>query len=218
MSTLNLKYLKSISRYILLLVMGLFVLTLAGCYNDYGLSTSEYDVVATYYKEDLNYSSFKTYFMPDTIIHIVEEGEEDELGRSNDQLILSLVEENMTNLGYRRITVSGADLGIILAATSSTNLQVYYNYSWGGYWGYPGYGYYYPPYWGGPTVEGYRTGTVFINMADPNEYDENQKLLATVWLGVINGLLEDTKSNIRDRLTRDINQAYTQSPYLGTSN
>ena len=55
-------------------------------------------------------------------------------------------------------------------------------------------------------------------MADPDEFDKDQKLLATVWLGVINGLLEDTKSNIRDRLERDVNQAYIQSPYLGTSN
>jgi len=218
MSNQNLKYMKFLRRYIVLPLMGILIIMLYGCYNDHGLSTSDYDVVATYYKETLDYSSFKTYFMPDTIIHIVEQGEEDLLSRDNDALILSLVEENMAKLGYRRITVSGSDLGVIIAATSSTNLQVYYNYSWGGYWGYPGYGYYYPPYWWGPTVEGYRSGTVFINMADPNEYDNDQKLLATVWLGVINGLLEGTKSNIRDRLTREINQAYTQSPYLGTSN
>lgn len=205
-------------RHLLVSLLGLFIVFFNGCYNDYGLSTSEYDVVATYYKETVDYSGFKTYFMPDTIIHIVGEGEEDQLGRDNDQLVLSLVAENMASLGYTRVTVSGADLGIVLAATSTTNLQVYYNYPMGGYWGYPGYGYYYPPYWGWATVDGYRTGTVFINMADPKEYDPDQKILATVWLGMINGLLEDTKSNIRDRLTRDVNQAFTQSPYLGTSN
>ncbi len=221
MSGLNIKYMKVFNRYILLSLMGFLIIMLYGCYNDYGLTTAEYDVVATYYKENLDYSSFKSYTMPDTIIHIVQEGEEDELGRDNDALILSLVVENMAALGYRRITnpqVDDPDLGIIIAATSSTNIQVYYNYSWGGYWGYPGYGYYYPPYWWGPTVDGYKSGTVFINMADPYEFDQDQKLLATVWLGVINGLLEDTKSNIRDRLTKDINQAYTQSSYLGTSN
>jgi hypothetical protein len=221
MSKKILKHMNFLSRFIVVPLLGLFIILLNGCYSDHGLATDEYDVVATYYKENLDYTSFKTYTMPDTIVHIVDEGEEDELGRANDQLILSLVAENMQALGYRRITnpqVEKPDLGIVIAATSATNLQVYYNYSWGGYWGYPGYGYYYPPYWWGPTVEEYRTGTVFINMADPDEFDQDQKLLATVWLGVINGLLEDTKSNIRDRLTRDINQAYTQSPYLGTSN
>jgi hypothetical protein len=109
-------------------------------------------------------------------------------------------------------------VGIIIAATSTTNTQVYYSYNWGGYWGYPGYGYYYPPYWWGPSVSTYTSGTVFINMADPTAFSPDQKLLGTVWLATISGLLDDSKSNIRTRLERAVNKAYEQSPYLKTSN
>jgi len=196
-------------------------LSWTGCYSDYGLATTDYDVVATFYDENIDYSSFKTYVMLDTIFHIVGEDEKDDLGRDHDQFVLSLVVQNMQALGYRRITnpqIEDPDVGIIIAASSSTNTQVYYNYSWGGYWGYPGYGYYYPPYWWGPTVTQYKSGTVFINMADPKAYDPDQKLLATVWLATINGLLEDTRSNISARLENGINKAFSQSPYLKSSN
>jgi hypothetical protein len=198
-----------------------FAWSLTGCYSDYGLSTDDYDVVATFYDENVDYSSFKTYVMPDTIFHIIGEDGKDELGRDNDQLILSLIVQNMTALGYRRVTnpqVENPDVGIVIAASSTTTTEVYYSYAWGGYWGYPGYGYYYPPYWWGPAVTSYTSGTVFINMADPKAFSSDQKLLATVWLATINGLLEDTKANIRTRLASGINKAYEQSPYLKVAN
>jgi hypothetical protein len=199
----------------------LFSALAISCYDNYELSTDDYDVVATFYDEKIDYSAFKTYVMLDSIFHVVGEDEKDELGRDHDQLILSLVVQNMEDLGYRRITnpqIDDPDVGIIVAASSSKNIQVYYNYPWGGYWGYPGYGYTYPPYWWGPTVTEYSSGTVFINMADAKSFDPDQKLLATVWLAAINGLLDDTKSNTSTRLEREINQAYAQSPYLKTIN
>jgi hypothetical protein len=36
-----------------------------------------------------------------------------------------------------------------------------------------------------------------------------------LWVAAINGILEDTSAGISTRINNSINQAFTQSPYLG---
>ena len=219
-------------RYGNILPILFFMLIFSGifnaCYYDYGLSPKDLDVVITFYKGDIDFSKYKTYAMPDEIEHIIQEGEEDNVDTQFDALILEEIVKQMGALGYTRQTNPALipdrnfDLVLSVAATSSTNMTAYYNYYWGGYWGYwgygPGWGVYYPPYWGISNVVEYRTGTLLINLIDPDLSDEANKQLGSIWIGTINGLLDDTPANVRIRLKTEIGRCFAQSPYLGVSN
>jgi len=94
-------------------------------------------------------------------------------------------------------------------------------YCWYCYWGwYPGWGYYPPAWgpgwgWGYPTdviCTTYNTGTLVVSMTEPNDAKENT--LPVAWVGILNGLLEGTTTDIGNRITTNINQMFVQSPYL----
>ncbi len=142
------------------------------------------------------------------------------------------VAERMAQLGYVRVTIpdppgalppdSTPDV-VVLVTTIGANNQYYvwypaYGY-WGywpgwGYWGgYPGYGWGYPGYW---ATGSYQTGTVFMDMIDPNKPvgDVEPPELPVVWTGALNGVL-GSSAGAATRLTDGINRAFDQSPYLG---
>jgi hypothetical protein len=211
-----------------LLVTGaLFGLT--SCSLDSGFNTIEdFDVVVTLYTPGLDYSQFTTYAMPDSIAYLGYDPEEDDPpDRNYDDLILELVEENLAALNYVRVTDPEApapDLAVLVSITDQ-DWAAWVGYPWWGYWGWypgypgwgwgPGYGWYYPPcYYCGGSVYEFTTGTVIMDMLDflqPPIEDE----IPVLWSGALNGII-DEGSNQQQRITDGINQAFDQSPYLGT--
>jgi len=206
----------------LVFVPVLMMVVLTACYSDYGMTTSDYDVVTTLYDNQYDFSTVKTYFMEDSIHHIIAEGEKDDISRAYDSYMLQQIAAQLQLRGIRRITDESQekpDVAILLGVTTRENYVAYSNYYWGGYYGgywggYPGYGGYYPWY-GGTTVYSYSTGSLIMNMVDPDLADDEAKLIPTVWIGAINGLLGDTATNTRIRLSNSISQAFIQSPYIG---
>ena len=197
----------------------ILLLTLSACYTDYGMSTKDYDVVATLYDSNFDFSTAKTYTMPDTILHIVEEGEESDLSRQFDSFILKEIALQMEYRQIERIPFDQVDpnnppdVVIAVPATTQEYYQAYTNYYWGWYWAW---GWYYPGY-GGTTVYKYSTGTIFIDMIDVENIDADNEEFPSVWFASINGLLGDTNTNTRNRLSSSIDQAFLQSPYIGVS-
>jgi hypothetical protein len=201
-----------------LLVLSSFVLY--SCYPDYGLTTADYDTVITLYDKDANFKK-PTYAMPDSVIHFVEEGDEDNVDRSKDGLILSTIASNMASLGYTRVDTTAPDAPdfVVLAGVTVTdNYGRAYYPGWGywggwGWWGgYPGWGY---P--GGSVVYSYTTGTIFISMIDPDKLNADETYGA-VWGARINGVVSGSSTaNTNSRITQRINDAYAQSPYLGAN-
>jgi len=208
-------------RVSLLFLTGMLVLAFSACYTDYGMSAKDYDVVATLYDVNFDFSTAKTYTMPDTIVHIVAEGEESKLTRTYDSFILKEVALQMEYRQIQRIPVNEIDpnnppdVVIALRATSSEYYQAYSSY----YWGYPGWGWggYYPWYGGSTTVYSYSTGTLFIDMIDVEQLDIDNEEYPSVWYASINGLLGDTNTSTRNRLSSSIDQAFLQSPYIGVT-
>ena len=204
-----------------LLILSSFVLY--SCYPDYGLTQSDYDTVITLYDNDANFKK-PTYAMPDTVVHLVEEGDEDNIDRSKDALILSTIASNMTRLGYERVpvdtTMDAPGFVIIAGVTVTDNYGTAYYPGWGywggwGWWGgYPGWGY---P--GGTVTYSYTTGTIFMTMLDPdkdNIIDGNK--FGAVWLARLNGVVSNSSTiNVSNRITTRINEAFNQSPYLGAN-
>ncbi|RKY93266.1 MAG: hypothetical protein DRQ13_09680 [Ignavibacteriae bacterium] len=203
-----------------LLILSSFILY--SCYPDYGLTTSDYDTVITLYDNSADFNK-PTYAMPDTVVHFVEEGEEDNISRTKDALILSTIASNMTKLGYERVyyeitPADTADFVILVGVTTAENYgHVYYpGYGyWGGWGGW--YGGYYPYYpgWGYSYTYSYTTGTIFLSMLDTEKINPGDSFKA-VWGARLNGVLNSTASTT-SRITQRINDAFNQSPYLGTN-
>ncbi len=204
-----------------LILTALLGLTLTGCFPFGPEEIDEFDVVATFYNENFNFGRVRTFAMPDSIAHISEGTST--VSRGYDEIVLEQVASNMKALGYKREMdpeTNGADVLVLVSATNES-YNIYsssgYSENWGWYGGYgyeSGYGYSYPGY--GGSDYSVRTGTVFIQMLDPNRPGADDTL-PTEWLGLINGLTDDFPENVRARLVNTINQCFVQSPYLGSN-
>lgn len=188
-------------------------LLFAGCYPGGPDYTEDTDVVYTTFDDDYDFTLPGTYAMPDKIVIDIEIDNGDTtyeyMKDIYAQPILNKINDNMSARGYQLVDASAnPDLLLMPAAMSSTHYYYWYWYCWwyGGYW--PGWGWYYPPYY---SVSSYTTGSFIMTLADPNvDNPLNQSEIA--WLCAMNGLLSG--NNNVDRVLDGIDQAFEQSPYL----
>jgi hypothetical protein len=204
------------------------VLATGACYpGDGPANVQDLDVTLTIYDESVNFAGFQTFAMPDTVVEVSNDTLDAliPISRANDELILDLVADNMASVGYTREldpVDNGADLILLVSAigVEKTDYWVYQDwwYYWGYYpgWGYPGYpsygpgyGWYYPPTYVGSVT--YEQGTLLLTLIDPNAADGTA--VPVIWSGAIRGLMNQGSSSTR--ITNGINQAFSQSPYLG---
>lgn len=198
-----------------LLLFTVSLLLFWGCYPQGPDYAEEMDIVVARHNEDYDFSAKLTYSMPNRIVKItgnVIEGEDPEfIPDATAQLILAQIASNMTKLGYQRVDVSeGPDLLLAPAAWETTTIFYWYDYWywwWGGY--YPGWPYYPPVYY-----SSYTTGTLLMNLIDPDELGSNGNPILQ-WSGAINGIL--TKSYNATRVNNLIDKVFTISPYLETN-
>jgi len=195
----------------------------SACYEDYGLSTQDFDTYLTNYVDGTNFQNFKYFVMPDTIVHVYDTTKVDPLlsARKWDKQVLSLTASNMAARGYERKTLAelssqGIDsskvLVVLIGQLSRSYTGYYYDY-WYGYWGWYWPGYYppyYPPMYGG-TYE-YDTGTNITEIIDLGKTRLNKKPIP-VWSAIITGLT-GTPSTAQTRISTGINRTFEQSPYL----
>jgi len=188
-------------------IAGLGLVAGLSCTPGSEITASESDVVATTHDKAFDFGAVTTYALSDSIVHITD-GASDLLSRNYDAQILNLVTDNLDALGWTAVVDPGtADVVVLISATATANFSYYYSY-WG--WYYPGY----CPgcYWGYPTATySYTTGTLLIQMFHPEDTDTK---VAGLWIAALNGVLDDSAANKQTRLTRGINQAFDQSPYL----
>jgi hypothetical protein len=186
------------------------------CYPGDELTVSDTDAVVTVFDKNADFSVENTYAMPDTIIHLVSEGDRDDISRAYDATILSQIASHMATLGYTRVLdPATADVNVL----TSVNVRDYTGYAYyGGWWGYwygyypPGWGWY-PYYPGGGVTYSYSVGTIFIMMTDPPRTTADGKPIPPIWIAAVNGLAD--KSTNSKRITKGIDQAFAQSQYLG---
>lgn len=190
---------------------GLLFLALVmwSCYPGGPSFTEETDVVMTFFDPNIDFSLIHTYAMPNEVFE--RDGSED-INDSLDVLILSEVAKNMEKLGYVRENdpdQNGADVLVIVSKAKT----IYTYDTWYPDWGwFPGWGIWYP--WS-PIYTSFSTGTVFIEMVDPRDLNQNEETIPVRWSGTINGVLSTNQSTTEDRIIRNIEQCFLQSDYLG---
>lgn len=192
------------------------VTVLFGCYPAGPEYVDELDVTYSNYDKNFDFKSLGTYSMPDKIVKITGDptAPPEYVKDIYATPMLAQIDANMQGLGWTKVTANTTeDIQLLPASWSSTTI-IYGGY-WGGYycWYYPYYcggGWYYPY----TPVSSYTTGTLVMTITDPkNESTDGSRRVA--WTGAINGILSGTYNF--DRITKGINQIFTQSPYLKTN-
>ncbi len=178
--------------------------------------TDELDVVYSNYDKSYNFQNKGTYSMPDKVTKITGDDSkppEYVLDLYGDP-ILNEIDANMQALGWVKVDVSNnPDIQVLPGAWQTTTIVT------GGYYG-GYYCWYYPYYCGGggwyypyPVVSSYTTGTLVMNIVDPN-IDTPAGTKQVVWTGAINGIMDGSYK--ASRVINGIDQAFAQSPYLLT--
>ncbi len=205
----------------------LIAIGITGCYPGNDVSYSDLDLLTTAYDMNTDFSALKTYYMPDSVVHLkdtLDPKANVDVSHELDDFILEKVRNNMTAYGYSaeaKPSVNHPDIFLTVSVMATKNYNVYYYYpyywDWGWGWYYKStdyWGYYYPPGWGGTYVTSYTVGTLVMIMHDVHNATTSTDSIPTIWTGSMNGLLGSSRPNDGSRVEYNINQAFAQSPYL----
>ncbi len=221
-----------ILKIFLSIVLAGTLLFYSGCYPDNSISTSQSDIVMTRYNDSVDFTKLSTYFMADTIYPMSDDTTKIKPVKNQTEYLAEIASQ-MEKMGYQRIfnddSIHIPDVIMVVSAIETDNVVVdwWYPYYPGWGWdGYPGWGWgwgggwyyppaYYPPY---PYYSSYKTGTLLLEMINPNDYDiiKGDTAARVYWNGALNGVLEG--SNIKQRVLDGIEQMFTQSPQIKTGN
>lgn len=207
-------------RLLFILLAGLFAQLVVSCYPKGADNVEDYDVAMTNYDKSADFSTFTTFSMPDSIVYFSND-KNTTIDHQFDAAILKVVNDNFTKLGYQKVEnpteTNMPSFVVMVSGFSNVNYAYFvdnwynnWNWYWNGWW--PGWGYdpYYP--WYPVGVYSYRTGSIAVEMVSTTPRSDNK--MNIVWTGIADGLLQGNKTSIQSRITKEINQCFTQSPYL----
>lgn len=188
----------------LIIFISAAIVVLQSCYPGDELTYSDTDIIATFYDKDANFATKLTYAMPDTIYRLDEEGNPIVDIGANDDNILNKIKDGLEGYGFTEAaTPADADVAVFSVITTSSWVSGGCYSSWYS-WYYPYYGWCYPVYYT------YDVGTLIIVMVEKTTEERNG-----LWVAAMNGLLGDSNAGTADRINNGIEQAFSQSPYLG---
>lgn len=203
------------------------IAVIGGCYPQGATYTDEVDLVVSVQRAEVDYQAYNTFYIEDTVVKLSNNENDKILDPSDAAFLVGEFQMRLIELGWVEVptldTNNLPDAVVTMTVLENVNAS-YVSGGWGyggwygwGYWGYPGGGYY--PGYGGccyTSVYTYTTGTLIIEMLDPSKIvDEGAtKLVPIIWGGGINGYSEGSKSNIRTRVKRGMDQIVKDSPYL----
>jgi hypothetical protein len=211
---------KIILNFLVIFLIPTSIVLIEGCYPNNDITIADSDVVLTSFNDSVPFTNLKTYYMPDTVVPFVDPNSPDEYKNPYQAIMLSTVASNMASYGYQRIdNLPGgptADVVVVLSVMTTTTVNAgwYYPYYGWGYWGW-----YYPYFPPQAYYTSYSTGTLLINMFNPEDYTISGADTTAVnyWAAVSNGILESGATAMQNRIEAMINQAFVQTPQIKTN-
>jgi hypothetical protein len=177
-------------------------------------------MVATNYDKEADFSTYATYAIPTDTIGFISNSSNDTIIVSSEsdfpRPVLNAIKQNLDFRGYSQVDRSeNPDLGINVLVVNDFNVfqqVVYpdYNYPGNYYSGYYGYGsWYYYPY---VQTTAYNTGVLIIEIVDlKNRTPDNKvKVIWDAYMGDVYNTFD-----LIPQTVDGINQAFTQSPFIG---
>ncbi len=194
---------------------------LSGCAKDplNNLTEEESRIYITNRDSTVNFASYKTYSISDSVYVIDNNTLASRENTNWDQSALAAVRNAMEQKGYIRVSPGQSpDLGINVSRLYNTTTNVvdfsdYYG-GYGGYydpyyWGYSGYGYNFPPVYG--LVE--NTEAAFsIDLLDLKNAQANNAIK-----GIWNGLIRGSGIFNSNTISSQVKALFDQSPYIHTT-
>ncbi len=205
---------------------------MVSCYPNGPESAEDFDVVATFYKQDADFTSFASFAIVDSVAIIKIKGSENlELDREFEDDFLTAISDHMVARGYQKIDNPDQvkpDLGVLVAAAATTEYDPYATQPWFSYWG-DWIAFDNPALddlnvsWGldfawysGSVVYSYDVGAFVVAIVDFKSIEsgtEEDKLNA-LWLATMNGVATGNNRTMAGRVLKGIDQMFAQSPYL----
>jgi len=197
-----------ISSLLGLMVALMLGIVLFSCYPGEAINITDVDTVTTFHRQDADFSKYKTYAMPDSVLYITDKDSvATDPDHKYDQVILDAIDRNMQKIGYQKMTdPRKADVHILPIVTTSTWVGGGCYPSWWCDW------YYCYPGWCYPVSYTFTTGTVLVPMLARDEATSPDDVTA-LWVAGLNGLLANGV-NAEARIDARMDQAFAQSPYL----
>jgi hypothetical protein len=199
----------------------------AACYPGDISDVSETDVVATIYDKEAPWGSISVVTVLDTVVHMIPEDATDtvEIPRDYDQLIIQTVKDGFNSYGYSFIDqddvtdTNQPEAFVLISMSAARNTVIWESWNWWGYWGWypgwpgwgPGWGWWYPPCCSYGATS-WTSGSIFVDMLDAAEAANDT--IPVFWSLSINGVAGSTAIGTENRIQRDINAGFEQSPYL----
>lgn len=197
------------------------ILLLCGCRPEpNGGKLLDEFVVKTNYDPEADFKNYTTFAIPTDTIGFISNSSQDTIivaSRSDfPKPVLRTIRENMRSRGYAEVPRNqNPDLGINVLVVNDFNVfqqVVYpgYNYPGNYYSGYYGYGsWYYYPY---IQTTAYNTGVLIIEIVDlKNRTPDNKvKVIWDTYMGDVYNTFD-----LIPQAIDGINQAFTQSPFIG---
>jgi len=200
------------------LMLALGIGSVASCTKEplKNMTAEESRIYITDHDSSVNFSSFKTFSIVDTV-SIIEDGQlSGKQLTAWDASILNAVAAEMTARGYIAVDRSqNPDLGVNVSRIYNTyNGVMSYPDYWGGYggyydpfyWGYPGSSYYFPERY---SIYQITEGAASIDLLDL-ETASTTKQIRGVW----NGLIRGTGVFDVNNAPSQVKALFDQSPYL----
>ena len=209
----------------LLLILSLAI-ALVSCQKepDWGKLSNDL-LVYTHHDEAFDFTQFRTFYLPDSMLLLDNTTEEPAYVSSDDvraRTDLEALADEMHRCGYTRVfDRAQADLGLITTYIKRTSTYVGYDYP---YWWYDFY-YYWPfdywdpyyydwyPYYPYPVTYSYSTGTLAVEMIALKEADATAKVLPFMWTACMAGIDSSNQINFANAVA-GVYQAFEQSPYI----
>lgn len=172
----------------------------------------------SYYDSDVDYTTYKTFYIADSMGVISSEQKASKVKNARSETIRNQVIESLQLSGYTQVgQETEADLSLSLLEVEQTNYtisaDIYYPYYWDIY-NFWGYGYYYPPYFPQYYVSSiYSTQTFSIQMGDRKTLktgENGKQSMSVVWVGIIKGLSGQSRTN--EEIQSAIRECFSQTP------
>jgi hypothetical protein len=211
---------------VLTTIVGACLISLIACQKDplKNLTPAESRIYVTNHDSTVNFSSFKTFSVADSVAYFEDN---QVLGKDLsefDATAIAAVKSAMQERGFQLVSrTDSPDLGITLSRvySTSTGIMSYPGYwdSYGGYydpfyWGYGGYDYYDPTYYGPNYYTTYQVthGALSVDMLNLKDA-ATDNTIRPVWSGIARGTGVFSTSAAQE----EINLFFEQSPYLVTN-
>ncbi|NIG57387.1 DUF4136 domain-containing protein [Chitinophaga sp. Cy-1792] len=192
------------------------IVSFSGCGKDplKDMTPEESRIYITNHDSQTNFKSYATFSIVDSVAVLTNTSDSTKKALTDyDKQLIASVTAAMQERGYTLVGKNAKpDLGINLTRIDNTFYTTGWNPGWWGgywdpgYWGYPGFGWYYPPYYQVYQVRERQTAIDLFDLKNPGTNNQ----LTAVWNSLWRGTNVWTTSNVPSM----VQASFAQSPYL----